>query len=73
MTESDNKKPLELEDGGEEEKDEGSTGIALGLCFGSAFGLLVQVLTGNIIWLPVGVAVGFGLGTAFGHMGKKGT
>ena len=75
-------KPLGVEDGGEKadeakgggegEKDKGSTGLALGLCFGSAFGLLVQVITGSVIWLPIGAAAGFGLGFATGGAGKKG-
>lgn len=65
------RKPLEMEDGGKGEKDKGSTGPALGLCFGSAFGLLVQVITGSAVWFPIGVAVGFGLGFAIGDSGKK--
>ena len=64
------KKPLEFEDGGEK-KDEGGSGSALGIRFGCCFGLLVQVITGDIIWLPIGVAVGFGLGFAFGDRGRK--
>ena len=59
MDDKERKKP-DPDDGGE-----GSPGIALGLCFGSAFGVLAWVLTGSIIWLPIGVAVGLGLGTTF--------
>ncbi len=58
------KKPSDAEDGG-------SINLPLGLCFGAAFGLLVQVITGNIIWFPIGVAAGFGLGTAIGSGGGK--
>lgn len=85
MTGGDNKKPLdvqEIEGGGEKngdsvEKDEDSaeksgSAAALGICFGCAFGLLAQVITGDVIWLPVGVAVGCGLGFAVGDSGKKG-
>lgn len=71
MNDKDEKKPLDIEDGGEEEKDEGSTSTALGLCFGCAFGLLVQIITGEIMWLPMGVAVGFGLAVAIGSIGKR--
>lgn len=68
--ETENKQPLEIEDGGKEEKDRGSTGPALGLCFGSALGLLVYVVTGDIIWFPIWVAIGCGLGFATGDSGK---
>ena len=64
------KKPLNIEEDGKEENS-GSTGLALGLCFGCAFGLLVQVITGDIIWLPIGAAAGYGLGFAVGSTAKK--
>ncbi|MDE6260360.1 MAG: hypothetical protein K2M42_05780 [Oscillospiraceae bacterium] len=71
MNDKNEKKLLEIENDGEEETDVSSTGIALGLCFGSAFGLLIQVITGEVMWLPMGVAVGFGLAVAIGSIGKS--
>lgn len=65
------KTPLDFEDGGEEKEGTSSSGNTLGLCFGCALGLLVQVVTGEVMWLPMGVAVGYGLGFAIGTAGKK--
>lgn len=74
-SDNENKKPLDIQDdggeNGEGKKADGGTGIALGICFGCAFGLLVQVITGDIIWLPIGVAVGCSLGLTIGSIGKK--
>lgn len=82
MNEKKKEKLLGVEDSGEKDSGGGEKngdreeksgyGAALGICFGCAFGLLVQVLTGNIIWLPIGAAIGCGLGIAAGGSGKKG-
>lgn len=64
MSDENDKNPPDIEDGGEKEEGKGSTGLALGICFGCAVGLLVQIITGEVMWLPMGVAVGFGLTVA---------
>lgn len=70
MSDENDKKPLEIEDGSQDTKEDGGTGAALGICFGCAFGLLVQIITGEVMWLPMGVAVGFGLAVAIGNTGR---
>ena len=69
------KEPLDKddEDTGEEDKEGGESGgsvLPLGMCFGSAAGLLGMTLTGEIFWLTIGVAVGTMLGLAWDGMKK---
>lgn len=56
---------------GEGKKADGGVGIALGMCFGSAFGLLIQIITGEIMWLSMGVAAGLVIGAAIDSAGKR--
>lgn len=72
MNDGNEKKPPDVACGGKKQDTDTSPGAALGICFGCAFGLLVQILTEDVIWLPIGVAAGYGLGFAFGGTIKSG-
>ena len=46
--------------------------ISIGMAMGVAFGSIVGVLTDNIgLWLPVGIAIGAGIGSRMDQVKKK--
>ena len=64
------KKPPDTDDGEMNEEEGGGSALPLGMCFGSAMGLLGMVLTGEIFWLTIGVGAGVMLGLAWGQWNK---
>jgi len=64
------------EDNKKNDNNKGSDGSATGMCVGMALGvtagLLIYVLTGEILLMPLCLGIGMCLGIAFGSKGKKG-
>ena len=50
--------------------DNSATGMCVGMALGTAAGLLIYVLTGEILWMPLCLGVGMCLGIAVLSKGK---
>lgn len=68
MDDKNREKPLDIEDGGKK-RDEG-LGAALGICYGSALGMLGMALTGELWLMPIGISLGLMLGLLLGAAKK---
>ena len=52
-------------------KNNGFSGLSIGMCIGLAIGTAIGASTHNIgLWMPIGLSVGLCLGLVLGHNGN---